>query len=492
MGLLTLWGLLMIILALFLLLLRGLDGIYTAFVITAPLFVTFIAAIPLGDTVLRTSYLFAALFIGINVSSQAVKKIKINSNVEDKHERLFFRKDLIPIYSFLLIISVSLFMPFFLQNDVNVISFQSSVGLVDSIEFERLEFRQSNLTQLIYPLFQIILFTCLVTYISSIKKIHRTIDLLIKSSFIIFGTGLLHIILVQLGSLEILSAIKLVTSGAAEFKSSADRGLFGLARMHSWAGEPGYTSFFLLSILGICLASILTRNYSILKNRRRAHLLFAISFIGVVLSTGTTGYVGLVILFSLSFISSYAIPKDQLKINRVLLVVPVFLIFASFILIEFLTGLSLLGYFQEQHISKLTDLSGSGLVRFTIVAHNFQNFLTSPILGLGYGSERSLALSAFLLSNTGLVGYVSFTLFAFLLMKKMWNIITSFSIGSEYRTVALGLFLSFGTMFALMQFAKSETSLLFHYFWIIAACMLALHRIYKSKKNLITKNAFDH
>ena len=260
MGLFTIWGLLMIILALIILLLRGLDGVYIGFVITAPLFVTYIATIPLGETVLRTSYLFSVLFIAVFVSSETVKKIKASREVEVKNERLYFRKDLIPIYFFLLVISASLFMPFFLHNDVNVISFQSSVGLVDRIEFERLKFRQSNLTQLIYPLFQIILLSCLVTYISNIKTIRRTIDLLIKGSIIVFVTGLLHIILVQIGGLEILSGIRLVISGNAEFKSSADRGLFSLARMHSWAGEPGYTSFLFLAILGIGLGGVLTEN----------------------------------------------------------------------------------------------------------------------------------------------------------------------------------------------------------------------------------------
>jgi len=56
---------------------------------------------------------------------------------------------------------------------------------------------------------------------------------------------------------------------------------------------------------------------------------------------------------------------------------------------------------------------------------------------------------------------------------------------ADQRTLGLGLFISFGTMFSLMQFAKSESSLLFHYFWIIAACMLAFHRIFKSQKKAL-------
>ena len=475
----------MIILALIILLLRGLDGVYIGFVITAPLFVTYIATIPLGETVLRTSYLFSVLFIAVFVSSETVKKIKASREVEVKNERLYFRKDLIPIYFFLLVISASLFMPFFLHNDVNVISFQSSVGLVDRIEFERLKFRQSNLTQLIYPLFQIILLSCLVTYISNIKTIRRTIDLLIKGSIIVFVTGLLHIILVQIGGLEILSGIRLVISGNAEFKSSADRGLFSLARMHSWAGEPGYTSFLFLAILGIGLGGVLTENYKIFKSKYHVITISLLFFIGIFLSAGTTGYAGITILFSLAYIATYAIPQSHLKIKRLYLIISAGGLVILFVVLSLLTGFSFFGYFQEQHVSKLTELSGSGLVRFTIVAQNFQNFLESPILGLGYGSERSLALSAFLLSNTGLAGFLSFNFFGLVLMKKMWDIMKSSFASADQRTLALGLFISFGTMFTLMQFAKSESSLLFHYFWIIAACMLALHRIYKSQKKAL-------
>lgn len=169
---------------------------------------------------------------------------------------------------------------------------------------------------------------------------------------------------------------------------------------------------------------------------------------------------------------------------------PIIVVILMFAWIEFATGFSFFSYFQEVHFSKLTELSGSGLVRFTIVAQNFQSFLESPILGLGYGSERSLAVSAFLLSNTGLVGFCSFTFLGLFLMKKMWNIMKSKYASPDQKTYALGFFISFGTMFTLMQFAKSESSLLFHYFWIIGACMLALYRIHKSQKQAIL-NASD-
>lgn len=477
----TLWGLLMISVALALLFLRGLKGIFQAFVFTAPFFVTVITTIPLGDTILRTSYLFSAIFIVFYISRMSIRTRK------SEERNLFLSKDLLPLYIFLFIIISTLFMPFFFANKISVISFDSTVGLTQEIEFKKLRFQQSNLTQLIYPLFQIILLTLITSYITRKDYIQETYNLLLCGCVVVLITGILHIVLVHIGSVEILEILSLVMRGSDNFSVAIDDGFAGLTRMYSWAGEPGYTSFLFLAIIGPVLGALLTGNYLIFKTRKWTMFIFSIFMAGIILSAGTTGYVGVIILFGFTFIASFAFSNKEVNIKKRYLVIPIFGLILLFIVLEFATGFSFVGYFQEEHLSKLTQLDSSGFVRFYVVSNNFQHFLESPIMGLGYGSERSLALSAFLLSNTGLAGFLSFIFFGLFLMKKMWDVMKSRHSTGNQKTWALGFFISFGTMFSLMQFAKSESSLLFHYFWIITACMLALNRIFKSQREILNR-----
>jgi hypothetical protein len=104
----TIWGLLMILAAVFLLIFRGFKGIVEALVFTSPLFITVITSIPLGDTVLRTSYLFAIVFIILFLGVRAL----------NMYRGPVFKKDLYPLYFFLLAITLSVFMPLFLSGEL--------------------------------------------------------------------------------------------------------------------------------------------------------------------------------------------------------------------------------------------------------------------------------------------------------------------------------------------------------------------------------------
>jgi len=465
----TIWGLLIIPFTFFLLFIKGIKGIYQALIITSPLFITVITTIPIGSTILRTSYLFAVIYI-----------VSYISILGARNQLFVLKKDLLPAYTFLAIITISLIMPFLLANEVSVISFESSVGMVNSLSIEKLSFKESNITQIIYPYFQVILFVSITYYASIRNKVRETLRLLIKGSMIVLFSGFLHIVFVQIGETSLLEAINLIISGSTEVKLSKGKGFMGLARMHSWAGEPGYSAFLFLAIVGLLLGEWLSDNYILSKNRKLCNINLLLFTVGIILSAGTTGYIGILVVFLLTFFASLAI--SQFKLKSYYLFWPIVSLVVVFILLQSFWDYSFVNYFQEQHLSKLTELKDSGYVRFTIIKQNILNFLNSPILGVGYGSERSLALSAFLLSNTGLLGFLSFSFFGAFLMRKMWNILRSRLATANQKTLALGLFISFGTMFVLMQFAKSESSLLFHYFWIIGACMLALHRLYKQKK----------
>jgi len=470
----TVWGLGVVLVAIGILLLKGLRGIFSAFIFTAPLFITVVSTIPLGNTVLRTSYFFAIIFL----AGYAMLKIP------QGRKSIRVHKDLFPVFIYLFVITCSLIMPFFLKGDLQVISFDSSIGTLQSIEYDKLRFRLSNLTQLIYPYFQFILYAVLATYLHKVANVKKVFKILMFSSYLVLATGVIHLILVQVGDISLLKWVNVIVTGPDNFKSAPTGGILGLPRMYSWASEPGYTSFFFLMILSLLSGMLLTDNNFLGRRRKGIDFIFFLG--GVILTAGTTGYAGLVILFALILLVKIS-GADVLNLKRYLRPsIIVVLVVLILVMVNF-SSVSIFGnYIGNEHLSKITELTGSGLTRFTIVENNINNFLKSPILGIGYGSERSVAFSTFLLANTGLLGFLSYNFWGLNLMKKMWNILQSKFASKNQKTFALGLFLSFGTMFLLMQFAKSESLFLAHYFWIVAASMLALHRGFKERKKKLT------
>jgi hypothetical protein len=471
----TVWGLGVVLVAIGILLLKGLRGIFSAFIFTAPLFITTVLLFPI--TVLRTSYFFALIFI----TGVLIKRVTNRKHIKKK---VGLKKDLLPIFVFLFIITISLMMPFFFKN-IQVIGFDSSVGLVDTISYEKLSFQLSNITQLIYPYFQGILFVVIAAYLNNESKILKTSRLLIKSSFLVLITGSVYLLFGTIGNTNFLKGIDFVITGVENFRLLANGGILGLPRMSSWAGEPGYTSFLFLAILGLLVGQVITKNY-VIFNKKQTIWAIVLFVIGTIITTGTTGYIGLIILFLLACVGRLGLNNVATKAKLRGFFIPLIGIFLFVIFLKLFAGFSFLEYFVKQHLDKITELSGSGLVRYEITQNSIQHFLLSPILGIGYGSERSLALSTFLLGNTGLLGFLSFMFWGLSLLKKMWNILKNKFATHKQKTLAIGFFISFGTMFILMQFAKSESSLLFQYFWIIGACMLSTHRDFKKRKAHLT------
>jgi O-antigen ligase len=146
-------------------------------------------------------------------------------------------------------------------------------------------------------------------------------------------------------------------------------------------------------------------------------------------------------------------------------------------------GLSLLDIILSEHVAKITEGAGSGAFRFTAILYTMQEvFVESPILGVGYGSHRSLSLVAFLLANTGIVGFATFLLFngaAFFHAVKAMNRTADPELAAIAFTVAVTHLSLLGVLFV-----KGDVSLTFGWLWMMAALGEACYQLHRRRQRL--------
>jgi O-antigen ligase len=207
----------------------------------------------------------------------------------------------------------------------------------------------------------------------------------------------------------------------------------------------------------------------------------------MILNASTTGYFGLfslvatlplIVLFRrrarLQADSGIKIVFKAAAIGGIVLVVAVVVAYAAF-------GFSLAEYVLQSHAAKVTDQAGSGAFRFYSLMYSLEEvFVQSPIIGVGYGSHRSLTLISYLLSNVGIVGALAFLMFnaviffhAVKVMNRTENpTLASFAFALAWTHIAL-----LGTMFV----GKSVVSFAFGWLWLVMAMSEGCYRIHRSR-----------
>ena len=97
--------------------------------------------------------------------------------------------------------------------------------------------------------------------------------------------------------------------------------------------------------------------------------------------------------------------------SRYVRLTPMVIIGGSFGLLLLLGGIVFIEFDRISQI--LAGQDGSVLIRFEAFVSSYELFLSSPIVGVGFGAIRGLDLLGFLLSTTGLVGAVWFAFLIF-------------------------------------------------------------------------------
>ncbi len=174
----------------------------------------------------------------------------------------------------------------------------------------------------------------------------------------------------------------------------------GVVRVSSVALEPSFLSRVLVGLLAICVVAIY-RNTPIF-GRRFDYLILVLVSSTIVITTASTGYVGVVLLLALLPF----LPSERSR-SRFALVASVFAVLAALVTAYF-TIPAVADLLNSQLFNKAE--AGSVVERAVVISNDFQYFLQYPILGIGWDCAPTHDVIVGLLATCGVCGVAAFGL----------------------------------------------------------------------------------
>jgi hypothetical protein len=103
-----------------------------------------------------------------------------------------------------------------------------------------------------------------------------------------------------------------------------------------------------------------------------------------------------------------------------------------------------------------------------------QIFMQNPILGIGYGRNRSFEITTTLLSNIGLLGFVTFVMLIGASLR-MTNLIPLMTKDKLLISVSYGL--KYSLMLSLFAMLIAIPDLTFMYFWLVLSLISSVYNL---------------
>jgi len=354
-------------------------------------------------------------------------------------------------------------------------------------QVEPLKFTKQNITQLFYPIAQFVVFLAIANSINDISKLVSALKASYWSFYAIFLSGIFYQSCLATGNFALVSQIFKLFTGAPELRMLDFQ--FGVPRMYSLAGEPGYSATFFICCMGFTLLiSKLAENKIFLQGIGFYRYSFHLAVIACILTGGTSGFVGLLVFLPVAFLMQKRKPKNIKPKKQIVSLVGIFTLLAILNQTNFIANASeLLSY----HITKITVSSdkGSGKIRAKTAMEGIRVFAESPLLGAGYGSHRTTALSTSLLSNTGIIGTVLFLLFVFSILIPNFTLDGNANVIS--RKLALYLTAAYISYLCTCMIGTSIVALIFPWTWTLLAILAANTKLSKTElyENNLQHNA---
>jgi O-antigen ligase len=188
-------------------------------------------------------------------------------------------------------------------------------------------------------------------------------------------------------------------------------GDLGVTRISSVSTEPSMLAQFILLALVFAIFAVFGQRTVISKFWDRVALIFTVLIL--LLTTSSTAYIGLAILLPVALLGLWYLGRLGAK--------PLGIIgFALLVLYVTYARSQLIQELADRMIfSKAEDYSGIGRLNSVLLALGY--FRAYPILGIGWGSASSYDLIVKLLSNTGILGLVTFAIFIGTVFSRLWK-----------------------------------------------------------------------
>jgi hypothetical protein len=287
-----------------------------------------------------------------------------------------------------------------------VYSFARGDGVtLTSIKLAPLQYSSGQVTQGVYALGAVALLIAATTLLSQPGSWRWVFQAFVACATLNLVFAALDLVSDRLGHTEMLSFLR--TAGYAQLYAHPELGLKRIVGSFTEASSFAAYSSVLLAFF----ASLWMQHF-----RPRLTALLALStLIALVFSTSSTAYVVIAILFLLmagiDLLAALTRRRPQ-RLGFILASIPSFLfvvLFVSLVKPELLDTIG--GAMDEFVFNKLN--TASGIERFQWSAQAWQTFLDTLSLGAGIGATRASGYVFTLLSNVGVIGTISFVVFAY-------------------------------------------------------------------------------
>jgi hypothetical protein len=354
------------------------------------------------------------------------------------------------LIAFLAIGSLSLVMPIYING---------SLLITDPVPFATSEtplfLTWHNVTQVLYLIFGGAITIAVAHFNLLDRERHETERVILISAIFISIWGLFQLICNLTG--VPYPGFLLNNSGSGSGKGYLET-MNGIGRVSSAAVEPSMFAIGLISLLPLTLPAWLGRG-SVLSVRidRSCTVLFIVL---LVLSTSSTGYVGVLILAALLFplllrtrTMSLAKTLKFAAVATAALIAVATIAITSIPIVSDVVNSALFHKYSES----------SGLARAVTIVQAFGYFQRFPVLGIGWGSATSHDVVFKLLSNVGVLGTFTFFAAMYCVIKANWQTLTPLGVPMSLSRAAWSL----GFCTFLFASILNEFPLAFGNFWLI-------------------------
>lgn len=249
--------------------------------------------------------------------------------------------------------------------------------------------------------------------------------------------------------------------GFARFPVSS--GTLGpLPRMFSITGEPGETAHFLLFGLAITGVTALAETDGVF-NQSTATVLSAILLVLLLLTTGATGYGGLIVFAVVLFVTALVVDSISLKsVTTVLTITTASGVFGLAAL-TVLTDVDMVQLVALQ-VEKLQFSAQSGSLRARYITHSLSLWAQRPVFGTGVGTQNGTSFLASVLAETGTLGGMA--LVAAIATAYRSGVATA-TTAADSRIIASAI--AVATLGGTALIARSTVATLFPWLWLALA-----------------------
>lgn len=359
---------------------------------------------------------------------------------------------MIVIMAFLIIAIISQLMIFKLNGEV-LVHYPDS-----GYTYSELVFRRTNITQLLYLAFVIIFTIFIILEDFSFTEVNRIVYIILGSTLFTNLWGFFQVICKKL---HIHYPWEIFNNSMSFKYAKYIQTIRGIPRISSVAPEPSMYSFYLLIVFAI-MAGMIIENYPI--NKKFLFINFIITFITLILTFSSSSYMGIIFICFIFLLikllnknKSFLFPR-KFKATIIIIII--------IILLTIVFNKDIQNVVYNVTFGKLHTTSGHD--RLDALIKSLKIFLVSPILGVGWGSNRSFDLISTLLSTVGLTGTICFLSIFYLTFK----IILDYKNDIKYLSMSMFTYLSV----SLFVFMISIPDIVFLYFWFLLGFSVSLQR----------------